>query len=119
MDRDTLVERFPALRVENGVMAVREQPPGGERLLAFRERVLSGWERIRNDDAGTTLVVTHGGPISLCLGTVRDQNLLAAVQNNHVGNCSVTVLRLDTRADTEPTVVHENVGAGSLPTADD
>lgn len=118
MDRETLAERFPALRAESGVMAVREQPPGGEQLLDFRERVLSGWERVRTGDAGTTLVVTHGGPISLLLGAVRDQNLLDAIRDNHVGNCSVTELRLDAQAGAEPTVVRENIRPENL-AADD
>jgi probable phosphoglycerate mutase len=77
------------------VLAVESTPPGGESMLDLRERVLAGWGRLRERAAGeTVLVVTHGGPIYVLLGHVRDADLVSAVLDGAQDNCGLTELRV-------------------------
>jgi probable phosphoglycerate mutase len=91
-----IFERYPEFAVTSGVPAVREVPENGESLLAARERVLAGWERLLDDaDGETVLVVTHGGPIYLLLGHVRGQDIITAVTDHSQHNCAINELRVD------------------------
>lgn len=48
-------------------------PPGGERLSMFRTRVMEAWQELLLHHAGKhVLIVTHGGPIRIILGQVRN-----------------------------------------------
>ncbi len=55
-------------------------PPGGERLADFRSRVIAVWNRIVDDrDAGSVLIVTHGGPIRVLRAVQSEMPLSAAL----------------------------------------
>jgi probable phosphoglycerate mutase len=106
---DDVYERHPEHDAESGIVALDAVPETGESMLDLQERVVSGWERAVNetDDAETTLVVTHGGPIYVTLGHVRGQDLVSAIAQGHQGNCAVNEFRHD--PDTgQTTVVRED-----------
>lgn len=108
LTKTEVFEQYPQYTVTSGVSAVRETPENGESLLAARERVLSGWERLLDDAAGgTALVVTHGGPLYLLLGHVRDQNIVTAVTSHSQHNCAVNEILVERETD-DPTVVRHN-----------
>jgi probable phosphoglycerate mutase len=107
-EKAELFETHPEYAAESGTMAVRAQPPEGERLLDAYERVREAFGELRAAvDDGTVLVVTHGGPISIVLGLVDGQDLLTAVTDHSQANCSVNELRL-ARGSGEPRIVREN-----------
>lgn len=88
LTKEELFDGYPEYAVESGINAVRERPEGGETLLEARERVLEGWDRVR--DAGeTVLVVTHGGPIYLVFAHVTGRDLLTAVTDHSQHNCAI------------------------------
>ncbi|MFC7133056.1 MULTISPECIES: histidine phosphatase family protein [Salinibaculum] len=90
---DKLFERHPEFAAESGVVALRAQPAGGERLPEAYERVVDGWTHLCAEAVGeTVLVVTHGGPIYFVLGHVKGQDVLTAVQEHSLDNCGVTEL---------------------------
>ena len=91
--RETLTEEFPAIWGD-GIHAIRERPPGGEPMLAVHERVLSGWQNLRT--AGeTVVVVTHGGPLALLLGHLKEQDMLTALTEHSLDNCALTEIAVD------------------------
>jgi probable phosphoglycerate mutase len=104
-----IFETYPEYDADSGVMAVESRPPGGESLLDLRERVLAGWERLCEQAAGgTTLVVTHGGPIRVLMGHLRGRDLVASIAAGSADNCAVTELHIGEDA----TVVRENERVG-------
>lgn len=95
LTREDIDERFPAFTFESGVMAIEEQPEGGERLRDAYERVITNWEQLCADAAGeTVLVVTHGGPITVLLGHLKGQDVLTAIAEHAVTNCALTEIRV-------------------------
>lgn len=46
-------------------------PPGGENLIALKERMFSFWEQLCAQRPAKVVVVTHAGPIRTILGYIR------------------------------------------------
>jgi probable phosphoglycerate mutase len=92
--RAQLHDRFPSFAIENGAVALEETPEGGETFGELYDRVRTGWSRLCADAGDeTVVVVTHGGPITVVLATLKGQDLLTAVEEHHISNCSVTAVR--------------------------
>lgn len=96
----------------SGYTAATATPEGGESLLDFRERVVDAWERLLSDPAAdeTVVVVAHGGPVRLVVGRLRGLDVLTAVLEVDVDNCSVTEIAVggggtELVEDCEPVVV--------------
>ena len=90
LDRDHLAEQYPAFHGQQ-VQAVRERPPGGERMVDVHGRVVDGWDRLRaSADGETVVVVTHGGPLALLLGHLKGQDIVTAIAEHSLDNCTVT-----------------------------
>jgi probable phosphoglycerate mutase len=99
-------ERFPEFALGEAAMeAAAETPESGESLLDVRERVLDGWNAVLGGDEETVLVVTHGGPIYLLLGHVKDLDVKAALLEHSQSNCGVN----EFHHDRTTRLVRENV----------
>ncbi|MFT4947053.1 MAG: putative phosphoglycerate mutase [Natronomonas sp.] len=85
-----LESRFPAFEYDNGLLALEERPEGGETLTEMYERVLDAWADLREESTGTTLVVTHGGPITVILAWLNGLDMPSAIGRYSITNCSVT-----------------------------
>jgi len=107
LDGGTLFGEFPEFALsEVGRLAMEGTPEGGESLLDARERVLGAWDRLGDDHEGeTVLVVTHGGPIRLVLAHLLGRDLVEAVADRDLANCSVSTVEI---VDGEPRVRGEN-----------
>ena len=92
---------------EAAYRATEATPEGGESLRDVHERVVGRFEDLRGDD-GTTLLVTHGGPLCILLGHAKGQDLTTALSTHHLGNCAVAEFRANGAGTT---VVRENVAA--------
>jgi probable phosphoglycerate mutase len=92
-----LFETHPEFRATGGTMATRARPPGGERLLDLRERVLMCWTALLADatPGETVLVVTHGGPIYVLLAHLKGMDLPASFVEHSHDNCALTEVRVD------------------------
>lgn len=87
----------PALDPRSPDFSLAERPDDGESVLDLRDRVLDGWDRLlQADGKQETLVVTHGGPITVMLAVLSGQDLATAIQTWTVENCSITAVHLDT-----------------------
>ncbi|WP_368278221.1 histidine phosphatase family protein [Halovenus carboxidivorans] len=89
-----LESRFPAFEYDNGLLALEERPEGGETLVDMYERVLGAWTDLQSASAETTLVVTHGGPITVVLARLNDLDIPAAIRRYSINNCAVTEIDL-------------------------
>lgn len=95
--------RFPAFEYSNGLLALESEPEGGETLVDLYERVRTAWEEVTENTDGTTLVVTHGGPITVVLAMLAGLDIPAAIGRWSIDNCAVTEIDL-----TEERIVREN-----------
>ncbi|WP_436902248.1 histidine phosphatase family protein [Halovenus halobia] len=95
--------RFPAFEYSNGLLALEDEPEGGESLIDLYERVYAAWADVTADADGTTLVVTHGGPITVVLAMLQDLDIPAAIEQYSINNCAVTEIGLP-----EERIVREN-----------
>jgi broad specificity phosphatase PhoE len=90
--------RFPEIAlmrmIEAGGLDIRW--PGGETGREVRDRVLATYTTIidrHRHQAGTVLVVSHGGPLSWITAQVRRESLEQwPVQHDVMGNCSICEL---------------------------
>lgn len=87
-------ERFPALTLSTGDIALEERPEGGESLAELYDRVAAAWQSLTEPsettgDQETILVVTHGGPITVVLSQVTGIDLLRAMEQYNTPNCSL------------------------------
>lgn len=89
-----LESRFPAFEYDNGLLALEERPEGGETLVDLYERVLAAWTNLSEESTGTTLVVTHGGPITVVLAWLNGLDIPTAIGQYSINNCSVTEIEL-------------------------
>ena len=88
-------------RREEGAAALRPLFPLSDADLARLRAEASG-----DDEAsGTTLLVTHGGPIHLLLGHLKGMDARTSLREHSQSNCAVNELRID-GGDVE--VVREN-----------
>lgn len=95
---DEISERFPAYDLgETGPDAAHRQPESGERLVDVRERVINSWETTlaECESTETILVVTHGGPIRLLLGHLKDLGIVETIMEQSQGNCSINEFEFD------------------------
>jgi alpha-ribazole phosphatase len=107
------------MRVEPEALAafwsdpVQHPPPGGESVEQLHKRVLQAWERVISaESSGTTLVITHGGPIRVLCG-LRDGlpgNKLLAIDVAHATLIDMPVLETARVADS-PTLAVDLRGA--------
>jgi len=95
-----LFEQYPEFDVTNGSAdALQAEPPGGEALVDVYRRVIDGWNALRDLDADTVLVVSHGGPLHLLHGHVAGEDLRTAYRNHSHDNCALSEFRLDGAGD--------------------
>lgn len=91
-------ERYPEYSLAQvGAAAIDARPEGGESLADLRDRALDAWDRVVAT-AGpdeTQLVVSHGGPLYLVLGHLRDRPVLESVLDASQANCAVNEVRLE------------------------
>jgi probable phosphoglycerate mutase len=89
-------ERFPEFALgEAAVRAASEVPEGGESILQMRDRVVEGWRELLGGGDETVLVVTHGGPIYLLLGHVKELDVETALLEHSQSNCGVNEFHHD------------------------
>jgi len=89
---DEMSEQFPEHDLgECGPEAAHRRPESGERLVAVRERVLKRWETILTEcePGETVLIVTHGGPIRLLLGHLKELDIVETILEQSQGCCSI------------------------------
>lgn len=103
---EELFAGFPEFALgEIGIEAARTVPEGGESLLGMRERVLDAWECLLDGDEETVVVVTHGGPLYVLLGHLKDLDLAEAVLGTDYRNGAITELRCE---EDSVEIRHEN-----------
>lgn len=74
---------------------LHQTPPGGEKLAAFRTRVIAAWDELLARHAGRhLLVICHAGTIRLLLSHVLDMPL-ERMFRIHVPNAGVTRIQID------------------------
>lgn len=95
---DEMSERFPEYDlVEGGPEAAHRRPESGESLVDVRERVIERWETTlaECESKETILIVTHGGPIRLLLGHLKDLDIVEAIVEQSQGYCSINKFKFD------------------------
>ncbi|WP_123537401.1 histidine phosphatase family protein [Halosimplex salinum] len=95
---DEMFERFPEHDLgESGPEAAHRRAESGESLVDVRDRVLERWETTlaECDSSETVLVVTHGGPIRLLLGHLKDLDIVEAMTEQSQGYCSMNEFEFD------------------------
>ncbi|QPV65081.1 histidine phosphatase family protein [Halosimplex litoreum] len=95
---EEMSERFPEYDLaESGPGAARRRPESGESLADVRERVIERWEKALEEcePIETVLVVTHGGPIRLLLGHLKDLDIVETILEQSQGNCSINEFEFD------------------------
>ena len=88
---------------EVGPSSLRD-PEDGEGIRDLHERVVGAWEHLRSDLDGTTLVVTHGGPLYAILGHLKGLDVEGSLGLESQENCAVNEVRIGS----EPRIVREN-----------
>lgn len=108
----TVADRFPAFgRGTTAANAADQTPEGGESFVHLEDRVITGWGELIEASAPDecVLVVTHGGPIQIVLGYLRDIPLEKALIDEAPINCSFTEIEIEQEADADPSIVRTNV----------
>lgn len=106
----TVADRFPSFGLGTQAANASDRvPDSGESLVHLADRVVAGWEELvaTSDSEECVLVVTHGGPIQVVLGHIRDRPLEQALVEEAPSNCSLTEIEIG--PDTEPSIVRANV----------
>jgi len=107
---DEIAERFPEhdLGVA-GTDAAHRRPESGESLVDVRERVIERWETTLTEceSEETVLVVSHGGPIRLILGHLKDLDIAESILEQSQGYCSLNEFEFD-HESWAVQIVHEN-----------
>jgi len=107
---DEMSERFPEHDLgESRAEAAHRRPESGESLVDVRERVVERWKATlaECDAEDTVLIVTHGGPIRLLLGHLKNRGIVEAIMEQSQGNCSVNEFEVNHETDTVE-IVREN-----------
>ncbi|MFC7138449.1 histidine phosphatase family protein [Halosimplex aquaticum] len=95
---DEMFERFPEYELDAaGPEAAHKRPESGESLVDVRDRVVERWETtLAECESGeTVLIVTHGGPIRLLLGHLKDLDIVETILEQSQGNCSINEFEVD------------------------
>ncbi|WP_198667972.1 histidine phosphatase family protein [Saliphagus sp. LR7] len=90
---DQMSERFPEYNLgESGPDAAHRRPESGESLIDVRERVTEKWETtLAECESGETiLIVTHGGPIRMLLGHLKELDIVETIIEQSQGNAQLT-----------------------------
>ncbi|MFB6141273.1 MAG: histidine phosphatase family protein [Halosimplex sp.] len=107
---EEMSERFPEHDLgATGPEAAHRRPESGESLAAVRERVVERWESTLAEcgPGETVLVVTHGGPIRLLLGHLKDFDMAESILEQSQGYCAITEFECDREAGSVE-IVREN-----------
>lgn len=98
---------------ETGYAAATETPENGESLLEARERVLNALDRLLADldDGETVAVVAHGGPVQTIVGHLRGLDVVRAVEELAIENCSITKVA----AESDPVLVDVGTVVADVP----
>ena len=85
---------------EVGYTAAEARPEGGESLIEQRNRILDASTTLIDDmdSEETVVVVTHGGPLYLLLGWIKDVDIVATVMEQEQGNCAINEIKVDTES---------------------
>ena len=83
---------------EVGYTAAEARPEGGESLIEQRNRILDALTTLIDDmdSEETVVVVTHGGPLYLLLGWIKDVDIVATIMEQEQGNCAINEIEVDT-----------------------
>ncbi|MFB6296191.1 MAG: histidine phosphatase family protein [Halobacteriales archaeon] len=98
LQSEEMSERFPEYDLgASSREAAHRRPERGESLVDVRERVIERWETTLADcePGETILVVTHGGPIRLLLGHLKDLDIVETITEQSQGNCSINEFEVD------------------------
>lgn len=97
--------RFPKFSLgDSGYEAYDERPDGGESFLDVYDRVSNRFDTLRTElEDETILVVSHGGPINLLLGHIKEMDVETALKTHHQSNCAVNEIDAIT-----PDILREN-----------
>lgn len=82
---------------EVGYTAAEARPEGGESLIEQRNRILDASTTLIDDmdSEETVVVVTHGGPLYLLLGWIKDVDIVATIMEQEQGNCAINEIEVD------------------------
>ncbi|RJX51096.1 histidine phosphatase family protein [Halonotius pteroides] len=85
---------------EVGYTAAEARPEGGESLIEQRNRILDALTTLIDDmdSEETVVVVTHGGPLYLLLGWIKDVDIVATIMEQEQGNCTINEIEVDTES---------------------
>jgi len=86
---------------EVGYTAAEARPEGGESLIEQRNRILDALTTLIDDmdSEETVVVVTHGGPLYLLLGWIKDVDIVATIMEQEQGNCAINEIEVDQRVE--------------------
>jgi probable phosphoglycerate mutase len=89
----------------SGAAAATARPDSGETLVENRDRVLDAWDRLHADLAPdeTVVVVSHGGPLRLLLGSIFEYDIVDSILEIDQDNCALNEV-----VASEPRVVRQN-----------
>ncbi|WP_152042998.1 histidine phosphatase family protein [Salinigranum salinum] len=90
---------------QSGAAAATACPDSGESIVDARERVLAGWRQLHAtlETGETTVVVAHGGPIRLVLGSLQGYDIVDSILEIDQNNCALNEIHAS-----EPRVVRQN-----------
>ncbi|NGM71334.1 histidine phosphatase family protein [Natronolimnobius sp. AArcel1] len=106
-------KRFPQYDLEEaGPEAAHRRPESGESLVDVRKRVLERWETTLTEcePGETILIVTHGGPIRLLLGHLKNLDIVKTIMEQSQGNCAINEFKVDCKTDTIRIVCENDTG---------
>jgi probable phosphoglycerate mutase len=85
---------------EVGYTAAEARPEGGESLIEQRDRIIDALTTLVDDmdSDETVVVVTHGGPLYLILGWIKNLDIVATIMEQEQGNCAINEIEVDTES---------------------
>ncbi|RJX43683.1 histidine phosphatase family protein [Halonotius aquaticus] len=85
---------------EVGYTAAEARPEGGESLIEQRDRIIDALTTLVDDmdSDETVVVVTHGGPLYLLLGWIKNLDIVATIMEQEQGNCAINEIEVDTES---------------------
>lgn len=112
LSHSMVADRFPAFGLgTTAANAADRTPESGESFVHLQDRVITGWEEIidASEPDECIIVVTHGGPIQIVLGHIRNLPLEKALVDEAPINCSLTEIEIEHGTDTDASIVRTNV----------